>query len=61
MIEAFCKRPDGLTEVRRDGKDNNSIVKVIREEYNTCKENELSDEQISNHMKIFSSACWVGI
>ena len=59
MLEKFCKRPDGLTEIRRDGKDNNAIINVIKDEYKMCEENGLTMEEISNHMEIFTSACWV--
>ena len=61
MLEKFCKRPDGLTEIRRDGKDNDAIINVIKEEYKMCEEKGLTMEEISNHMEIFTSACWVSI
>ena len=59
MLGKFCERPSGLTEVRRDGKDDDAIVGVIKEEYQSCKEKGLSDEQIDKHMEIFASGCWV--
>ena len=61
MLEKFCKRPDGLTEIRRDGKDNDAIINVIKEEYKMCEEKGLTMEEISNHMEVFTSACWVSI
>ena len=61
MVEIFCKRPKGLTEVRRDGKDNDAIIKVIKEEFRQCEEKGLPFEEIRNHMEIFASGCWVSI
>ena len=61
MVEIFCKRPKGLTEVRRDGKDNDAIIKVIKEEFRQCEEKGLQFEEICNHMEIFASGCWVSI
>ena len=61
MLEKFCKRPVGLTEIRRDGKDNDAIINVIKEEYNVCEEKGMTMEEISNHMEVFASACWVSI
>ena len=61
MLEKFCKRPDGLTEIRRDGKDNDAIINMIKDEYKMCEEKALTMKEISNHMEIFTSACWVSI
>ena len=59
MMEILCKRPSGLTEVRRDGKDNESVIKVIKQEHDKCKENGMSDQDLCKHMETFSAACWV--
>ena len=59
-LETVCERPSGLTEVRRDGKDNAAVIRVIKEEYRQCKEkNEMSDLQLTEHMRSFAAACWV--
>ena len=59
MLEKLCKRPSGLTEVRRDGKDDESVIKVIKQEYDKCKENVMSDQDLGKHMETFAAACWV--
>ena len=59
MFEKLCKRPSGLTEVRRDGKDNDSVIKVIKQEFEKCQENGLQGEELQKHMETFASACWV--
>ena len=59
MLEKLCKRPSGLTEVRRDGKDDESVIKVIKQEYDKCKENVMSDQDLCKHMETFAAACWV--
>ena len=60
VLETVCERPKGLTEVRRDGKDNAAVIRVIKEEYRRCKEkNEMSDLQLTEHMRSFAAACWV--
>ena len=32
FLEKVCERPKGFTEVRRDGKDQDAVVNVIRNE-----------------------------
>jgi predicted component of type VI protein secretion system len=32
ILKSLCERPPGLTEVRRDGKDDAAVTSVIREE-----------------------------
>ena len=60
VLETVCERPSGLTEVRRDGKDNAAVIRVIREEYSRCKEKkEMSDSELTKHMRNFAAACWV--
>ena len=59
-LETVCERPSGLTEVRRDGKDNAAVIRVIKEEYRRCKEKkEMSDLQLTEHMHNFAAGCWV--
>ena len=60
VLETVCERPNGLTEVRRDGKDNAAVIRVIKEEYRRCKEKkEMSDLQLTEHMHNFAAGCWV--
>ena len=59
MLEKLCQRPTGLTEVRRDGKDNDAIVRVIQLEFKRCEEKGMSGEELCKHMQTFASACWV--
>ena len=60
VLLTVCERPSGLTEVRRDGKDNDAVIRVIKEEYRRCKEKkEMSDLQLTEHMGYFAAACWV--
>ena len=59
MLDKICKRPSGLTEVRRDGKDNGAIARVIQQEFRRCEENGKSGEDLCKHMQSFASACWV--
>ena len=60
VLETVCERPSGLTEVRRDGKDNAAVIRVIKEEYRRCKEKkEMSDLQLTEHMHNFAAGCWV--
>ena len=61
FLEELCRRPNiGMTEVRRDGKDNGAISAVISEEFNRCY-GTMNEADFMYHMKTFSSACWVGI
>ena len=59
MFDKLCERPRGLTEVRRDGKDNDSVIRVIKKEFDKCQENGIQGEKLQKHMEIFASACWV--
>ena len=59
MLDKICKRPSGLTEVRRDGKDNEAIGRVIQQEFRRCEESGKSGEELCKHMQSFASACWV--
>ena len=59
FLHELCKRPsEGLTEVRRDGKDNAAIAKVITEEYNRCSE-VMDQTEFVYHMRTYATACWV--
>ena len=62
VLEKICERPSGLTEVRRDGKDNAAVIRVIQEEFKRCeekKEMKMTDLELTSHMRYFASACWV--
>ena len=59
MFEKLCERPSGLTEVRRDGKDNDSVIRVIKQEFDKCQENGMQGDELQKHMETFSNACWV--
>ena len=59
FLDELCKRPSvGLTEVRRDGKDNAAMAKVITDEFNRCVGN-MAEAEFMYHMRTYSSACWV--
>jgi len=58
FLQELCKRPScGLTEVRRDGKDNAAIAKVITEEANRCSES-MDQMEFVYHMRTYATACW---
>ena len=58
-LNELCKRPStGLTEVRRDGKDNAAIIKVLTKEFNRCHQ-VLSVPEFVKHMETFARGCWV--
>ena len=59
ILETLCERPTGLTEVRRDGKDNNAVVVIIQQEFKRCEEKGMSDSDLTTHMQSFASASWV--
>ena len=59
FLDELCKRPSiGLTEVRRDGKDNAAIASVITKEFDRCVGN-MAEAEFMYHMRTFASACWV--
>ena len=59
LLQELCKRPSvGLTEVRRDGKDNAAIEKVIRKEFDRCA-GKMDETQFVYHMSTYATACWV--
>jgi len=58
FLVTLCKRPTvGLTEVRRDGKDNMAVAKVIRKEYIDRME-VMEQPDFIRHMHTYASACW---
>ena len=59
FLDELCKRPSvGLTEVRRDGKDDAAIAQVISKEFHRCVGN-MAEAEFMYHMRTFASACWV--
>ena len=59
FLQELCKRPsEGLTEVRRDGKDDAAIEKVITEEANRCSDS-MDQMEFVYHMRTYATACWV--
>jgi hypothetical protein len=59
FLKELCQRPSaGLTEVRRDGKDNAAITKVIEDEFNRCSEM-MDQMEFVYHMRTYATACWV--
>ena len=59
LLKELCKRPlKGLTEVRRDGKDNEAIARVIKKEFLRCIDF-MSQPEFVNHMHIYAYGCWV--
>ena len=62
FLDELCKRPSvGLTEVRRDGKDNDAVCRVIKAEYHHSKEEITDVSDFVKHMQQYALACWVGI
>ena len=58
FLQELCKRPSkGFTEVRRDGKDDAAIKKVIEEEVKRCSE--MDQMEFVYHMRTYATACWV--
>jgi len=55
--EKYYRRPEGLTEVRRDNKDTRAVREVIEEEFEKCSQT-MDQKQLEIHMKVFSSASW---
>jgi len=58
FLTTLCRRPTvGLTEVRRDGKDNIGVAKVIRKEF-LLRIDIMEQTEFVNHMHTYASACW---
>ena len=61
FLSTLCRRPTvGLTEVRRDGKDNMAVAKVIRKEF-LHRMDIMEQSEFISHMHTFAAACWVRI
>ena len=59
FLLTLCRRPTvGLTEVRRDGKDNAAVAKVIKKEF-MLKMDVMDQQDFIHHMHTYASACWV--
>ena len=59
FLKELISRPSrGLTEVRRDGKDNAAIAKVITKEFDRCAET-MDQMEFVYHMRTYATACWV--
>ncbi len=58
--QKLCKRPAGLTEVRRDGKDDAAVAKVIRAEFRRRlnQEKKLGKKKFVHRMEEYAAACW---
>ena len=74
FLHELCQRPSvGLTEVRRDGKDDAAVATVIRKEFErsakvmmgrsggrtTLLQPYMAQNDHVNHMRTFAAACWV--
>jgi hypothetical protein len=61
FLEELCRRPAWMTEVRRDGKDNATIAKVIKAEFeNRCEGVDRSTKKkLIRRMEEFANACWM--
>ena len=70
FLEELCRRPSvGLTEVRRDGRDDQAVAKVIKTEFersaksmggrSSLLEPYMAQTDHVNHMRTFAAACWV--
>ena len=59
FLNKLFKRPEeNMTEVRRDGKDNEVVCKVIRKEYERTME-VMKGPEFRSHMESVASVCWV--
>ena len=70
FLEELCRRPSvGLTEVRRDGRDDEAVAKVIKNEFERSAKSMggrssllqpyMAQTDHVNHMRTFAAACWV--
>jgi len=58
FLRTLCQRPsEGVTEVRRDNKDNIAVAKVIKKEF-VAKLDLMDHQEFINHMHTFASAAW---
>ena len=60
FLKEICQRPQNLTEVRRDGKDDEAIAKVITAEFErrAGKNKPFGRMRLEKKMRVFASACW---
>lgn len=60
FLADICRRPeDGLTEVRRDDKDNAAVRAVIRQEFSRrLAEVPKNRKKFEHRMKEYAQACW---
>ena len=60
FLEELCQRPAGLTEVRRDGKDDAVVGRVIKEEFQrrSLGPDGKKKKKFVHRMEEFSYACW---
>jgi len=61
FLITLCRRPhEGVTEVRRDNKDNIAVAKVIRKEF-MAKIDVMDPQDFINHMHAYASAAWASM
>ena len=60
FLKEVCKRPDYMTEVRRDGKDDEKVTRVIKDEfrrrYQTLEPRR--KRKFVRRMEEYAAACW---
>jgi len=60
FLEELMKRPKrGMTEMRRDGKDDAAVGRVIKAEFEKRQKQGLTKKKFEHRMKEFAKACWV--
>jgi len=61
FLLTLCKRPTkGLTEVRRDGKDNKAVAAVITKEF-VAQMDVMKQRDFIKHMHTYASAAWASM
>ena len=59
FLLTLCSRPrEGVTEVRRDNKDNAAVSKVIKKEF-LSKQDVMDPQEFISHMHAYASSAWV--
>jgi len=59
LLAELCVRPTvGLTEVRRDGKDNKAVTTAITREFNSYLALERKRSKFEGHMRAYAKAAW---
>lgn len=62
FLEQLTTRPtSGMTEVRRDGKDDAAVAKIIRAEFDRALNVFRKQRHFVDHMQAYASAAWVRI